>query len=310
VLVARISHLKGVEAGTDPPRLQSKIGQAANWQRGAGGLSDAQQTVKLQAAGRGGRAAENEFDSHMIKKPLPIRRIKVSTATAIGRKSSRADLDAGRVNQKLRTRDALVNVAAELVRRGDEHFSVADVADLARVSRTTAYRYFATPELLRTQATLIAAGRIETGLLDQLTRGVGSPEDKLDALIVGTHTMTAAHEVEFRSLLRLTLDSNLHTAHTVPGRPQFRQSWLSSALADLKHELGHNRFERLVAALSLMCGIESFVVLHDVLLLEPGEAKEIKRWAARLLLHAAVHEAADTRATQSKRERSSARRSK
>jgi AcrR family transcriptional regulator len=276
---------------------------------GAGGLSDAQQTVKLQAAGRGGRAADNEFDSYMIKKPLPIRRIKVSTATAIGRKSSRADLDAGRVNQKLRTRDALVNVAAELVRRG-EHFSVADVADLARVSRTTAYRYFATPELLRAQATLLAAGRIETGLLNQLARGVGSPEDKLDALIVGTHTMTAAHEVEFRSLLRLTLDSNLHTAHTVPGRPQFRQSWLSSALADLKHELGHNRFERLVAALSLMCGIESFVVLHDVLLLEPGEAKEVKRWAARLLLHAAVHEAADTRATQSKRERSSARRSK
>jgi len=184
------------------------------------------------------------------------------------------------------------------------------VADLARVSRTTAYRYFATPELLRAQATLLAAGRIETGVIDQLARGVGSPEDKLDALVVGSHTMTAAHEAEFRSLLRLTLDLKLHATHSVPGRPQFRQSWLSSALVDLKKELGRNRFERLVAALSLMCGIESFVVLHDILRMKPDEAKEVKRWAARLLLHAAIHEAADTRAAQPKRERSSARRSK
>jgi AcrR family transcriptional regulator len=239
---------------------------------------------------------------------LPRRR-KTANSSAASGQGMRADLAVGRVNQKLRTRDALVNVAAEFIRRGED-FSVADVADRARVSRPTAYRYFSTPELLRAQATLFAAGRIETSALDHVVQGSGSPEDKLDALIAGSDKMTAAHESEFRSLLRLSLDQGIGGTRTLPRRPQFRREWLSSALADLQQELGDSRFERLVAALSLMCGIESFVVLHDILRIKPQQATDTKRWAARLLLHAAMQEAADARATQSRRDRSAARRSK
>jgi AcrR family transcriptional regulator len=231
-----------------------------------------------------------------------------SSTSARGSRN-RADLDVGRVNQKLRTRDALVRAALDFIRRS-KHFSVADIADAAHVSRPTAYRYFATPELLRAQATLFAAGRIETSELDQLARGSGSPEEKLDALIVGSDAMTAAHEIEFRSLLRLSLDSGLRTTNALPRRPQFRQSWLSSALAELKDELGEPRFNRLVAVLSLMCGIESFIVLHDVLRMKPRQASDVKRWAARLLLHAAIHEAADDRATISRSTRSKAAKKK
>jgi AcrR family transcriptional regulator len=215
----------------------------------------------------------------------------------------------GRVNQKLRTRDALVNVAAEFIRRGED-FSVADVADRAGVSRPTAYRYFSTPELLRAQATLFAAGRIETSALDRVAQGSDPPKKKLDALIAGSDRMITSHETEFRSLLRLSLETGIDGARSLPRRPQFRREWLSSALAELKDELGGSRFERLVAALSLMCGIESFVVLHDVLRMRPHEATETKRWAARLLFDAALKEASAARVTQSRRERSRARRSK
>jgi AcrR family transcriptional regulator len=239
----------------------------------------------------------------------PARRRGAVESSGTSGQRPRADLRVGRVNQKLRTRDALVNVAAEFIRQGED-FSVADVADRAGVSRPTAYRYFSTPELLRAQATLFAAGRIETSTLDQVAHGIATPKEKLDALISGSDKMTAAHETEFRSLLRLSLETGIDDARSLPRRPQFRREWLSSALAELKDELGRSRFERLIAALSLMCGIESFVVLHDVLRMKPQQATETKRWAARLLLDAALKEAGARRATQSRRERSRARRSK
>jgi AcrR family transcriptional regulator len=243
---------------------------------------------------------------------LPSRsasRPRTTNSSDASRQRSRADLSVGRVNQKLRTRDALVNVAVEFIRHG-ENFSVADVADRAGISRPTAYRYFSTPELLRAQATLFAAGRIETSALDQVAHGSESPEEKLDALIAGSDKMVAAHETEFRSLLRLSLETHVSAVGAPPSRPQFRREWLSSALAELRDELGGARFERLIAALSLMCGIESFVVLQDILRMKPQQATETKRWAARLLLNAALKEASAAQATQSRGARSLARRSK
>src|SRR5207237_3489726 len=127
--------------------------------------------------------------------------------------------------------------------------------------------------LWRAQATLFAAGRIETGALDAIVRASNSPQDKLDALIAGSDKMTAAHETEFRSLLRLSLETG---DGALPSRPQVRRAWLTAALAELRDELGGSRFERLTAALSLMCGIESFVVLHDVLRIKPQQATETK----------------------------------
>jgi AcrR family transcriptional regulator len=239
---------------------------------------------------------------------LAGRRKTIESSGASGQRA-RADLRVGRVDQKLRTRDALVSVAVEFIRHGED-FSVADVADRAGVSRPTAYRYFSTPELLRVQATLFAAGRIETSALDEVAQGRESPKEKLDALIAGHDKMVAAHESEFRSLLRLSLETGIDGARSLPRRPQYRREWLSSALAELREELGGSRFERLIAALSLMCGIESFVVLHDILQMKPQQATETKRWASRLLLDAALKEAGAARATQSRRERSRARRSK
>jgi AcrR family transcriptional regulator len=47
----------------------------------------------------------------------------------------------GRVNQKRRTRAAIVAAAIELVEQGQSP-TVAEVADAALVSRATAYRFF------------------------------------------------------------------------------------------------------------------------------------------------------------------------
>jgi AcrR family transcriptional regulator len=237
---------------------------------------------------------------------MPKRSTDAGTPSGRQRSGSRSKeksyLDVGRVNQKLRTRDALVTVAADFIRRGQQ-VSVAEVADVARVSRTTAYRYFPTQDLLHAQAALFVAGSIETDQLELLATGSGSPEEKVDAVIVGSDAMTAGHEAAFRSMLRLSLGSQGDAHNTLPRRPSYRRTWLTAALSSLRTDLGEDRFDRLVAALSLFCGIEAAIVLQDICRMKPAEAREVKRWAAQHLLHAAVHEAADARAAASARRR-------
>src|ERR1700694_655771 len=60
-----------------------------------------------------------------------------------------------RHRQKNRTRKALLNAAAELMRQGREP-TVADVAEVGEVSRATAYRYFPTQESLLVEMRMFA----------------------------------------------------------------------------------------------------------------------------------------------------------
>jgi AcrR family transcriptional regulator len=201
-----------------------------------------------------------------------------------------AYLDLGRRNQKLRTREALVAVASDLLRKG-QALSVAEVADAARVSRSTAYRYFPTSEMLGAQAMVAAVNAVEMEHVARIAAGLDSPAEKLDAIISGSHAMTMAHEAEFRSLLRFTVEINTKVDHVLPRAP-IRRAWIEEALSSLKNDLGRRRFNRLTAALSLFCGIEPVVVLNDIFGMAPQEAREVKRWAAQQLLRAAIGEVA------------------
>ncbi len=68
---------------------------------------------------------------------------------------SRDYVDAGRTQQKQRTRDQLLAAAWQLMERGDTP-RVEEAAEAAGISRTTAYRYFAS------QGKLLAAALPET----------------------------------------------------------------------------------------------------------------------------------------------------
>ena len=70
-------------------------------------------------------------------------------------------LDRGRVNQKRRTRDAILGAAGRLIERGEAP-TLSSVAEEAMVSRAPAYRYFASPEALIREAGL--ASKVATAL--------------------------------------------------------------------------------------------------------------------------------------------------
>lgn len=194
----------------------------------------------------------------------------------------------GRVNQKQRTRNALVEVAARFVHEG-RTFTVADVADEAMIGRTTAYRYFPKLESLIAHASLYAITNLEQKGVAQALEAMDSSERRLVALVDASDRSAEEHGHLYRTMLRMSL--NAGSDEMLPRRSGIRRVALDSAIGSLRPRLGEAGYERLVAALSLFMGIESVIVLQDVCLLEPAQARHVKLWGARALLEVALAEA-------------------
>ena len=200
------------------------------------------------------------------------------------------NLAGGRSNQKLRTHLALVEAAARLVREG-KSFTVAEAADLAKVGRTTAYRYFPSVETLVVHASLYAITEVEKISIGAALESTTSAEERLRAVIEASDTSIADHDFLYRTMLRLSLNGENTHEHELPRRSGVRKAVLDSAIGALRKQLGEKHYEKLTAALSLFLGIEAAVVLRDVCLLSEEKAREIKVWGANLILEGALNEA-------------------
>jgi AcrR family transcriptional regulator len=201
----------------------------------------------------------------------------------------------GRVNQKRRTRAAIVVAAIKLMEQGQSP-TVAEVADAALVSRATAYRYFPTQEYLLFEAALESTrSDIDQGLAENTLPE--DPEARLTILIEALQGRIVDKEAAFRTMLRLSLqqspqEEEQHGDESPPSRLRGggRVRWIEQALAPVRGCLKEPDFRRLVAALSLCMGIEALVVLRDVCSLESSEAQEVLLWAARTLLRSTLAE--------------------
>jgi AcrR family transcriptional regulator len=200
-----------------------------------------------------------------------------------------ADLSSGRTNQKARTYHALLDAAMSFIREGRD-FSIADVADAARVGRTTAYGYFPTKDMLFAQAVSEIALRADFRDLTELFQQSSDIRTRIEAIVEASDASIRAHEAEYRAMLRLSLEADQEGE---PRRVVYRPKRLLAALAPARESLDKPALDRLVAALSLCVGIEAHIALRDVCGLSPEEAAEIKLWAAEALLKAALADARD-----------------
>lgn len=196
----------------------------------------------------------------------------------------------GRMSQKHRTRAALMTAATEFVRRG-ERPTVSEVAEAARVSKSTAYRYFPSQEALLAEAALDAVNRPDLEAVFAAAQTPGSLAERLDAVVRADHTLVVKHEVAFRTALRAMLVPRTDDPTEVPRRPGNRLRYLAEALAPLDDLLGADGLQQLVMALAMCVGIESSIVMEDICGLTPPAAEVIKRWAASALLRSALAEA-------------------
>jgi AcrR family transcriptional regulator len=190
-----------------------------------------------------------------------------------------------RTAQKLRTRAALLSAARALVAEGQSP-SVAEVADLANVSRATAYRYFPTQEALLVEVPLDEDAPTVADLF-----GEGAPSDPEERAVLvhgALYDLARDHEQEFRLFLRSSLTRGMKDGETSadPFRGARRVALLREALAPLAGELSPKEIQRLATALSMLVGVEAMIVLRDVLRLGHEEAREAGEWAVRQLVRA------------------------
>ena len=186
-----------------------------------------------------------------------------------------------------RTYEQLLSCAMKLAQDG-RLVTVAEVAAAAGVARATAYRYFAS------RSQLIAA-IVERSLGPTVRRFESSEVDgraRLQQLFIETFPRFNEFEPHMRAALQLSLE---HWALERSGRLQeepyrrgHRVAILSRAAAPLKAQMPAHEYRRLLCALSIIYGIEPYVVLKDIWGCSNREVDQIARWIASALVDAAM----------------------
>jgi AcrR family transcriptional regulator len=189
-------------------------------------------------------------------------------------------LEIGRSAQKLRTRRALLAAARTLLLR-KEPLTVAAAADLAGMSKATAYRYFDAPETLAMEAMLDVD-------FESASEVVGSEEnvrERVRRVARYLHAATATNETSFRLFLAKALETSVR-ADAPQLRGARRVPMYELALEPARDDLGETAFMRLVQSLSAATGLEAFIALKDVCSLELDEAEAVLMTTVDALLDA------------------------
>ena len=187
-----------------------------------------------------------------------------------------------RDNQRGRTRKDLLHAAAALLREGRAP-TLAEVAARALVSRATAYRYFPSIDALLVEAPIDGAVPDPAWLFadDPST----DPEERVDRAEAALHRMVFANEPQMRALLAHVVGRH---DDDVPVRQNRRTDLIEAALEPARESLDPVVYERLCRALALVFGPESMIVCRDVLGIDPEAARDVKSFAVRAMVRAAL----------------------
>jgi AcrR family transcriptional regulator len=176
--------------------------------------------------------------------------------------------DAGRTNQKRRTRTAIVEACRELIRAGNE-VTMPGVAKGALVSEATAYRYF--PDL--------------ASLLSEATVGMWpSPADALAPVAQSSdpiERVAFATQVLLRGVLayqggvRAMMSATINRPEAAASRPGIRFGLIDYALAPLGDTLARSNpagLAQLKRDLAVVVSAEALFILTDLCGLTPDDA--------------------------------------
>jgi len=190
----------------------------------------------------------------------------------------------GRVNQKRRTRGAIVAACQELITAGAD-INMPAVARAALVSEPTAYRYF--PDLASLLEEALAG--IEPDPADALAAGTdaGDPVERVSYAAELLARLVIERQAAIRALMSVSIARG--TARTA--RPGYRFALIDQALAPLsarKAAIDPATLEQLRRDLAVVISAEAVLTLIDLYGLDPEQAVASIVHTARLVTEATV----------------------
>jgi AcrR family transcriptional regulator len=192
---------------------------------------------------------------------------------------------------KAATFHLLLDTAMAIIREAGHIPSVAEVAVRSRVSRATAYRYFPSRSVLIT-----AVMEASLGAVRKFSSAKPDGRERLHDLFNQTFPRFTEFEPQMRAAAQLSLEQwALERAGLLeeePYRRGHRVRILQDALAPFGKTMPPAVLARLHRALSVVYGIEPYVVLKDIWALPDKEVERTAMWMADALVDAALRDAA------------------
>jgi AcrR family transcriptional regulator len=194
--------------------------------------------------------------------------------------------ESGRTNQKLRTRRAIIDSAAELVRENRTP-TVAEAAERALVSRATAYRYFPSQQSLLIELQADASQPSPDAVLAEVG---GDVEARVEAITRALARMILDDEAFFRNQIRVIQELWFAARGdpSVPVREGRRLLFIDKALEPVVGQLSADSQQRLREALAVVVGVEAVISLRDVCGLGPQATEDVLAWTATSIVRAAM----------------------
>jgi AcrR family transcriptional regulator len=203
---------------------------------------------------------------------------------------------------KASTWQLLLDTGMRLIQQDGHIPSVAEVAVRSNVSRATAYRYFPSRSALVTAVIDTSLGPVRS-----FRSGLPDGRARIHELFRSTFPRFKEFEPQLRAAAQLTLEQwALERAGLLeeePYRRGHRVRILEHAIQPLAAQLPPKVHERLHHALSVVYGIEPYVVLKDIWGLSDREVERIALWMADALIDAALREAGPAKGNGAARRR-------
>ncbi len=206
-------------------------------------------------------------------------------------RTATTQLTGGRANQKLRTRGAILDAAARLMRSGRE-VSMLEVATAALVSEATAYRYF--PDL----ASLLSEAM--TGQMPEPEEALASVAHSRDPVerVAAAAEHLMHHVLTFEGATRAMIAATITRPGAAGLRPGLRFGLIDYALAplaDTPEAIVPDALAQLKKDLAIVIGAEALFNLTDLCGLAPEDAVASVVHTATGLTRAALSDAETAR---------------
>lgn len=192
---------------------------------------------------------------------------------------------------KAATFKLLLETAMAIIQDGGHIPSVAETAVRAKVSRATAYRYFKSRSALLTAVIEASLGPVRSHASD-----LPDGHARLHELFKKTFPRFKEFEPQLRAAALLSLEQwaqeRAGLLEEEPFRRGHRVRILEHALEPLAPQLPQAVYDRLHRALSVIYGIEPYVILKDIWGVSDREVERTALWMADAMVDAALREAA------------------